>query len=609
MRLLSLLSLTLSSFLARAHYAPAAEDVLAVSTDQDGAHIDAKEVPDGTCGSAKSYAGYARFPPNSMKGVKHDYPINTFFWYFKAKENAEIAPLVIWMNGGPGASSMFGLFTENGPCHVNRNLTTRDNPWAWNKEYNVLYLDQPVQTGFSYDIQTPGVLNLTTGNIIPNYSGPLGHTLIPGNFSSQNVNSTANTTENAARHFWNFLQLWTDEFKHHTTSDKSISIWTESYGGRYGPSFAAYIQQQNSRIIDKSLAATPINLTTLGIINGCIDLLTQETSNPEFAYDRNPYGIEGITRQNFSDALISYSQNGGCLDKIHECHHLADAFDPNMYGNRTQVNQACESASDFCQNEVEGPYTFRKKWAFYDITHCYLDPFPENFFVEYLATKKVRDALGVLVNYTDISNTVGLAFNLTGDYARRDTKGYLEDIAGLLGSGIQVSLIHGDRDFACNWIGGERVSLAVEYKQSGKFKQAGYADITTGSSSVGQVRQHGLFSFARVYQSGHMVPAYRPQDAYKIFIRAMQKKDIATGRIPVTGDYSTEGPWNSTTTLKPEPMPSPTCYLRGLPSTCADNQIEAVKKGEAITQDGIIIKPEFPKDVCPTLPARHSALN
>ncbi|KAL4770918.1 alpha/beta-hydrolase [Aspergillus nidulans var. acristatus] len=586
---LALLHLLLFAWLARAQ-------------NQSGVHIESVAVPGRICGNAKSYAGYARFPPNTMKEVKHDYPINTFFWYFKAQNKPESAPLVIWMNGGPGASSMVGLFAENGPCYVNPNLTTRENTWSWNRDYNVLYLDQPVQTGFSYDILTNGTLDLATGRITPGNKGPSNNTmLIPGVFSSQNVNSTANTTGNAARHFWNFLQLWQSDFQTiHNSLDNSISIWTESYGGRYGPSFAAYIQEQNQRIANKSLSATPINLTTVGIINGCIDLLAQELSAPDFAYDRNAYGIQGITHKNYSDALIAYLQRGGCLDKIQFCHHLADTLDPDMYGNATEVNEACESASDYCQNEVEGPYIFRNKWAFYDITHCYLDPIPENFFVEYLATKEVRDALNVPVNYTDISSTVGKAFNLTGDYPRKDAKGYLEDIGGLLNSRVEVALVFGDRDFACNWIGGERASLAVNYKNSSNFRQAGYANITSGDLSVGQVRQQGMFSFSRVYQSGHMVPVYQPEAAYRILHRVMQKKDIATGNISVTGDYHTNGAWKSNTTLKVEATPSPTCYLRGMPSTCAQNQIDAVKNGTAKIRHGIIESPGLPKEICPT---------
>ena len=291
-------------------------------------------------------------------------------------------------------------------------------------------------------------MDLTTGEITPsdpNNPTPAGPAVVPGLFSSQNSSWTANTTANAARHFWNFLQVWLRDFDLHYTTDRSLSIWTESYGGRYGPGFSAYIEQQNKQIV-KSLipGAQKINLTTLGIINGCIDLLTQVTSRPEFGYDRNPYNIPGITRHNFSEALIAYSEKDGCQDEILNCLYLGKMRDPQMYGHDDETNRGCKDASDFCQKEVEGPYSFRKQWAFYDITHWYLDPFPTNFFVEYLAKDEVRSALGVPVNYTDVSNAVGKAFNDTGDFPRRDPTGYLEDRAGLLDSNIPVAMVYGD---------------------------------------------------------------------------------------------------------------------------------------------------------------------
>src|ERR1700753_3636737 len=84
--------------------------------------------------------------------------------------------------GGPGSSSMIGLFQENGPCSVNRDSnSTSLNPWSWNQEVNMLYIgkyrkerhllsfsqqvDQPVQTGFSYDTLMNGVYDALQGTI------------------------------------------------------------------------------------------------------------------------------------------------------------------------------------------------------------------------------------------------------------------------------------------------------------------------------------------------------------------------------------------------------------------------------------------------------------
>lgn len=54
------------------------------------------------------------------------------------------------MNGGPGASGLIGLFTEMGPCVLEANATkTTPNPWAWNNNASVVFLDQPAGVGFS----------------------------------------------------------------------------------------------------------------------------------------------------------------------------------------------------------------------------------------------------------------------------------------------------------------------------------------------------------------------------------------------------------------------------------------------------------------------------
>jgi len=112
----------------------------------------------------------------------------------------------------------------------------------------------------------------------------------------------------------------------------------------------------------------------------------------------------------------------------------------------------------------------------------------------------VQGALGVPVNYSAQNMAVAEAFTRTGDFLRPNS---FESIGYLLDSGVKVALVYGDRDFACNWIGGEEVSLAVEYSMSDKFKAAGYMPILSSIGVGGQVRQYGNYSFSRVYQAGH----------------------------------------------------------------------------------------------------------
>jgi len=93
----------------------------------------------------------------------------------------------------------------------------------------MLYIDQPVQVGFSYDVLVNGTLDLLTGAIAPtNASTQTNDTPVAGIFPSQNPASTANTTANAASILWHFTQIWLADFPEHNSSDDRISVWANS---------------------------------------------------------------------------------------------------------------------------------------------------------------------------------------------------------------------------------------------------------------------------------------------------------------------------------------------------------------------------------------------
>lgn len=495
---------------------------------------------------------------------------------------------------------MIGLMQENGPCRVNTDSNSTElNPWSWNNEVNMLYIDQPNQVGFSYDFPTNGTFDLV--NMAWNVSEWVhglpkqNNSFLVGTTTSQDKTATANTTENAARSLWHFAQTWFSEFPEYKPEDDRVSIWTESYGGRYGPSMMAFFQEQNERISKRSLTSANeshyIHLDTLGIINGCIDLLTQTQSYPKFAYN-NTYGLETINKTVYDQAMHDWSRPGGCRDQIELCRALATEGDPHMYGANETVNKVCHEADQFCSGAVEGAYQYSDR-GYYDITHKSPDPFPPPYYLGYLGQHWVQKALGVPINYTDSMYSVAKAFLSTGDYPRSDVRGYIEDLAYVLDAGIKVALVYGDRDYACNWIGGEDVSLLVNHTEAAVFRAAGYEPLNTNASYVGgQVRQHGNFSFTRVYQAGHEVPAYQPETAYEIFSRAMFNRDLSTGKIDMAknGSYSTRGP-ASTWDIKNEPQesPGPLCYTLSLGRLCTDDQIASVINGTAIIKDYVVV--------------------
>lgn len=78
-----------------------------------------------------------------------------FFWFFPAQSKAATAPLIVWLQGGPGWPTMYGLFKENGPFLIGWDAiegkpSLLNNIYSWNINHNMLYIDNPVGTGFSF---------------------------------------------------------------------------------------------------------------------------------------------------------------------------------------------------------------------------------------------------------------------------------------------------------------------------------------------------------------------------------------------------------------------------------------------------------------------------
>lgn len=468
----------------------------------------------------------------------------------------------------------------------------------------MLYIDQPVQVGFSYDELRNVTRNLLGGGWQTlNDTEPIpaqNATFQVGTAPSGDANSTSQGSVNAAHAMWHFAQVWFQEFPGYHPEDDRISISTQSYGGRYGPAFAAFFQEQNEKIRNGTWNGTAgtqhiLNLDTLLIVNGCIDRLVQFPSYADMAFN-NSYGVQAVNESVYLGMLDGYEREGGCRDQILECRALADEFDPGNIGINDTVNAVCQDAENYCLEYVRDPYLQLSGRNYYDVTQ--LDPtlFPEPYTPGWLNQPHVLSALGVPLNWTGSSSAVASSFREMGDYPR---PGWLEDLAWLLGTGVKVQLMYGDRDYACNWYGGEAAALAIPWPDQEGFAEAGYAPLVTNASyEGGLVRQFGNLSYARVFQAGHAVPAYQPETAYQIFMRALFNKDIATGEIDTATDpeHATEGPHDITDVLNEDPGPYERfCYVLD-PGTCNDAQIEALRAGNATIENYIVLWPPSEQD-------------
>jgi len=194
---------------------------------------------------------------------------NLFTWYFPAQNGNKDAPLLIWLQGGPGGSSLFGLFSENGPFYLTKELEIMARDTTWNSDYGMLFIDNPVGAGFSYTGTGQGW--------------------------------ATNSKVDVARDLFNCLTEFYKTFPDQAKVD--LYITGESFAGHYIPAFGAYIHEQNA-----NGAAVPLKGVSIG--DGWTDPILQMTATPALMFNL------GLADANQVKVLQDYSKR--TEDAIHQ---------------------------------------------------------------------------------------------------------------------------------------------------------------------------------------------------------------------------------------------------------------------------------------------------
>uniref|UniRef100_A0A1D1XKV6 Serine carboxypeptidase-like 40 n=1 Tax=Anthurium amnicola TaxID=1678845 RepID=A0A1D1XKV6_9ARAE len=160
------------------------------------------------------------------------------FYYFAEATGAKAtkSPLMLWINGGPGCSSVgAGAFLQHGPFFVNDDgKTLRSNPYAWTNVSSIIYLDTPVNVGFSYS---------DNGNATTSYDD-------------------AKTAMGNLR----FLLGWLERFPEYKSRD--LYLAGDGYAGIYAPQLADLILEYNQQASGRD---TTINLKKILLGNPTIN--------------------------------------------------------------------------------------------------------------------------------------------------------------------------------------------------------------------------------------------------------------------------------------------------------------------------------------------------
>jgi len=253
---------------------------------------------------------------------------------------------------------MIGLFQENGPCKFelgSANTTPINNTYSFNNYANMIYIDQPIGVGFSYG------------------------------------NNTVNSTVTAAPYVWKLIQAFYSSFPEYKSRD--FGIFTESYGGHYGPEFAKYILDQN-----KANAGTNINIIALGINNGWIDAAIQEPAYIQYSLNNSYKPL--IASAQYTEYMSKFTNT--CAPALKTCASTGSDSD-------------CAKADDICYGDIEGPLSSIADFDVYDIRAPSDNPEPPGNYARYLRNSTIVQAIGAKSTYQSCANAPSAKFSATGD--------------------------------------------------------------------------------------------------------------------------------------------------------------------------------------------------
>lgn len=171
-----------------------------------------------------------------------------FYWFFNRINGTieqDSVPLIMWLQGGPGCSSMCSTFFELGPLYMAQNMTPQVRQYTWANEFHLLFVDNPLGAGYSY---------------------------------ANNDADYVQTEAQMATNLYNLLQQLAALHPSWFTN-REFYVFGESYAGKYIPTIAYKILQENQN--PKNLF---IPLGGVGIGDGWTNPPVQATAYADFGF-------------------------------------------------------------------------------------------------------------------------------------------------------------------------------------------------------------------------------------------------------------------------------------------------------------------------------------
>ncbi|XP_019463273.1 PREDICTED: serine carboxypeptidase-like 33 isoform X1 [Lupinus angustifolius] len=411
--------------------------------------------------------------------VNEDHGRALFYWFYEAQSEPSNKPLLLWLNGGPGCSSVgYGAIVEIGPLLINKDGDgLHFNTFSWNQEANLLFVESPVGVGFSYTNTSSDLTRLEDGFV--------------------------------AEDSYNFLVNWLEKFPQFKSRDFFIA--GESYAGHYIPQLAELVFDRN-----KDTNKYPfINLK--GFIVG----------NPE---TEDYYDYKGLLEYAWSHAVISDQQYdkakqvcdfkksewskecNQAMNGIFQDYSEIDIY--NIYVPKCRLNST-SSVTIVHDSKSHGPESFTEVRNDYRVGRMRIfggyDPCYSPYAEEYFNRIDTQSSLHANIERRNTNVTWKVCNDSILRTYNFSVFSVLPIYTKLIKGGLKIWIYSGDADGRVPVIGTRYCIEALGLPLKSSWR-SWYHDNQVG----GRIVEYEGLTYVTVRGAGHLVPLNKPSEALTI---------------------------------------------------------------------------------------------
>ncbi|KAF7185696.1 putative serine carboxypeptidase [Pseudocercospora fuligena] len=448
------------------------QGVLAGQTlhSKDAFRVNGTALPEVNFDVGASYAGLLPISADTNSS-------ELFFWYFPRQGAHFSEEILIWLNGGPGCSSLKGFLQENGPISwIAGTAEPVGNPWSWTNLADVVWVEQPQGTGFSKVKATP---------------------------------PPPENEEEVAEQFLGFWKHFVDTFE---LRGKKVYIAGESYAGYYVSYIADAMYNQSD--------SKNFNIDGILLYDAALSTKTVGRETPLLPFVEYWQGLFNLNRTFMNDIRQRWKK---C--KYDELLQAAFTFPPkgpilSLFEDEENPPKECELWDDV----YDAATLVNPCFSEYHISdYC---PFPEDVLGLFFAPKS-----GVYFNRTDVQKAVNAPI---GEWQICNEKVLQNDTSApvvqkvlprVIEKSSRTIFANGMLDFVpivngsiaaiqnMTWLGAQGFSIGPD--QWEEFFVPHSDDGTAGGGIFGSWHTERKFTFVIVAQAGHMSPQYQPAASYR----------------------------------------------------------------------------------------------